>query len=405
VHNGAVSLISCINEIFIINILLGLLIWLSWKIFLGLIFFSLIIILIYKKYIGSYAQLLGLARKTGEKNKISLLQNMFGFYKEIKIYGLYTNFIEQYQRLFDATSKSVLHHLYLQQSPKIFFELFGILFLIIIALFFDDHVKVLTIFILIFRIASSSHKILAYLQSINFVYPIFKKLDKNSSFNKAVIELNKFQSIELININFAFHEKTIFSNFNLKFNNGEKIAITGASGVGKSTLINLLMMIERCSSGTFLINGNQIDHDTYSYICDYITYVSQKPFFINDSIINNLYFLSDRSVDYKFIEYAAEKLGVLHAIKAQKNGWNTSIGELKGSFSGGQLQRLSILRGLCRNTEMLILDEVTSNLDNESEDVVIDFILDLYKDKTVILVTHSENAVKKFDRIVNLNAI
>ena len=208
--------------------------------------------------------------------------------------------------------------------------------------------------------------------------------------------------IELKNVSFEYPGssfKLSIKDFSIR--KGEKVGIRGQSGSGKTTLINILIGLIELQKGEILIDGNKINSDN---ICEWqklIGYVGQNPFIFNDSLIYNITF--DRITngnDRERIDSILNFLSLDGLLKNLQDGLNTNIGEEGSKLSGGQKQRIAIARALFADREILIFDEITSNLDRETEKEVIQTILKIAKrDKTIIFVSHKDEILDACDKI------
>ena len=202
------------------------------------------------------------------------------------------------------------------------------------------------------------------------------------------------KEIKFENISFSYGETKVFDNFNLTLRKGEKVAIIGLNGSGKSTLIQLLMRYYLPTQGKILfddININDFSLDRYR---EEISIMEQNVFLFNTSIINNIYmFSNDEKGDFdrEILQYV-EKLPEKEYTKVGFDG---------SKLSGGEKQRLALARSFMKKSEILILDEATSNCDVGLERVYID-ILDNLKRSYIICISHNFDLIKKFDRIVIL---
>jgi subfamily B ATP-binding cassette protein MsbA len=205
--------------------------------------------------------------------------------------------------------------------------------------------------------------------------------------------------IEFHDVSFAYADTPVLKHINLTIEVGQMIALVGMSGVGKSTLVDLIPRFYDVNSGRITIDGMDVRDLTVSSVRAQIGIVSQHTFLFNDSVKNNIsYGNPDRSVDD--IIAAAKAANAHDFIAALPEGYNAVIGELGMQLSGGQRQRLTIARALLKNAPILILDEATSSLDAESERSVQEALENLMTTRTTIVIAHRLSTIRRADRIV-----
>jgi subfamily B ATP-binding cassette protein MsbA len=208
-------------------------------------------------------------------------------------------------------------------------------------------------------------------------------------------------SIEFHNVSFAYKEAPVLKNIDLKIEAGQMVALVGMSGVGKSTLADLIPRFYDVRAGQVTIDGTDVRDLTVESLRAQIGIVSQHTFLFNDSIRNNIaYGRPDRSMDD--VVAAAKAANAHEFIAALPDGYDSVIGEMGMQLSGGQRQRLAIARALLKNAPILILDEATSSLDAESERLVQDALEKLMATRTTIVIAHRLSTIRKADRIVVL---
>jgi ABC-type bacteriocin/lantibiotic exporter with double-glycine peptidase domain len=192
----------------------------------------------------------------------------------------------------------------------------------------------------------------------------------------------------------------IFKKLNLLIKKGEIIGISGKSGSGKTTFINILLGLLEPNSGDILVDNVNIKNNLKGWQKN-IGYVPQIIHLLNNSIKENitLGFFEKNTIS---IKKAIELSKIQNFVKNLKNKERTNIGEDGVKISGGQRQRLGIARAIYRNPQVLILDEPTSSLDNETEEDFIKTIFSMKRKKTIIIVSHKDSVLKKCDRIIKL---
>ena len=199
------------------------------------------------------------------------------------------------------------------------------------------------------------------------------------------------------------NKKEIFKNLNLTIDKNSSVAIIGESGSGKSTLLNLLLGFFNPTSGKILIDNKDLNYISGGWLNN-IGYVSQLTNIIDDSIKRNIAFgIEDHLIDKRKIFEVIKKSNLSNFVKKLPKGINTILGEKGVKISGGQRQRISIARALYNNPSLIIFDEATNALDVSTENNIIDEIIKLKKEKTVIFVTHRTNNLKKFDLVYKVS--
>ena len=211
---------------------------------------------------------------------------------------------------------------------------------------------------------------------------------------KKISEKIEFKSVSFIYDN-GFKA---LNNCNLVFNKNIITAISGKSGSGKSTVIDLLMGIQTPSSGKILIDNIDINNYNLNSFRNKISLVSQDPFLFNVSIIDNLKWIK-KDIDKEILDECLTIANCKDFINKLPDKINTIVGERGMKLSGGQRQRISLARAIVLKPEILILDEPTSSLDKESEELIFDSLKKISKFTTIVLITHDSNILNLADKI------
>lgn len=209
------------------------------------------------------------------------------------------------------------------------------------------------------------------------------------------------RAIEFHDASFGYGEKLVLKNINLKIDAGTMVALVGVSGVGKSTLADLIPRFYDILSGKITLDGTDIRDLTLASLRAQIGVVTQNTFLFNDTVTNNIAY-GDRSKSMDHIVAAAKAAHAHDFIAALPDGYDTVIGEMGLTLSGGERQRLSIARALLKDPPILILDEATSALDSESELLVQDALERLMVGRTTLVIAHRLSTIQKANRIVVL---
>lgn len=209
------------------------------------------------------------------------------------------------------------------------------------------------------------------------------------------------EQIEFKNIQFGYSEKTILEDISFVLPKGKTVALIGPSGVGKSTLADLLPRFYDVKNGSINIDGVDIREFKMESLRSHMSFVTQDTMLFNDTIFNNIA-LGKPNASMEDVIHAAKVANAHDFIVQTENGYHTNIGDRGVRLSGGQRQRLSIARAVFKNPEILILDEATSALDTESEKLVQEALSNLMKGRTTLVIAHRLSTIQDADEIIVL---
>lgn len=229
---------------------------------------------------------------------------------------------------------------------------------------------------------------------------IFKVIELSQEVDNGTENLDKIKSIEFDNVKMSYDgENVILENINLKIDKPMTVAIVGKSGSGKTTLVNLIPRFYELLEGKILIND--IDYKNYklSELRKNISYVFQEPVILNMSIKDNLIY-GLKNISLEEIKNICKKLGLDNKILSLPNGYDTIINAKTDLLSFGEKQLLSYARAILKNGDIVILDEVTSNLDLKFEQNIIEANKTLLKGKIAFIIAHRLNTIKEADLII-----
>jgi len=204
--------------------------------------------------------------------------------------------------------------------------------------------------------------------------------------------------IELKNVSKAYRQKQVLKTLNLQIKAGEKIALMGESGVGKTTLFNLLLGFEQATHGLVLINGEQASRQ---HAEKNIAWAGQQPSIFYATIKDNISLLNPE-ISQQQIDTAATAAGVAEYSEHLDKGLLTLIGEKGYGLSGGQVQRIGLARAFVKNAAIVLLDEPTAHLDQLTKTKLLDDIESIFKNKTLLIATHDPEVMARMDRVIVL---
>ena len=341
----------------------------------------------------------------------------FGASKEVKVGGLEKNFIKNYSepsKIF-AVNKSFLG--LVSSLPRFILEAtaFGGIILMILYKMsqsgtFINTIPIISLYVFAgYRLMPAAQLIYSSSTQIAFTSPSIEKLYTdinnlkpiNFDQDKGVLPLNKVISLKNISYSYPNASRTALKNISLNISVKNTIGLVGATGSGKTTIVDIILGLLEAQKGTLEIDGKIINkHNNQSWQRS-IGYVPQHIYLSDDTIASNIAFGQEpKDINEEEIQKAS-KIANLHDFVMHElpNKYQTIIGERGVRLSGGQRQRIGIARALYFNPQVLILDEATSALDNLTEKDVMNAVNNISKHKTIIMIAHRLSTVKKCDKI------
>jgi len=343
-----------------------------------------------------------------------------GSVKEVKILKAEKDFLERYGKLGAGFAKTAAFHNMAFSSPRLLIEtvaISGLVILVVINVLRSPDMNASLPMIALFgmaaiRIMPSLNRSIGFMTAIRFSLTHFNQIydDLKEAQNVAAsaetsagrIVMQDGIEIKELTYKYPNADTVIFKNARLTVKKGQAIGIVGSSGVGKTTLVDLLLGLLEPESGEILVDGRNI-RDSIGSFRRSIGYVPQDIFIIDDTIAANVAFGIDPSkVDEGRVWEALEIANLKEFTKSLSEKLNTNVGESGTRLSGGQRQRLGIARAIYNNPEILIFDEATSSLDNESERIISEAITAIGQTKTMIIIAHRLNTLDKCDVIYEI---
>jgi len=234
---------------------------------------------------------------------------------------------------------------------------------------------------------------------------IFKIIDTDSKIQNTGKNIGESLdgSISFKNVNFSYNQnETIINNLSFNIKNGEKIAIVGSTGSGKTTIVNLITRFYDIQGGSIFLGKNDIKEYKLSSLRSKIALVLQDVFLFADTILNNIT-LYNPNISFDHVVSAAKKIGIHDFIMSMPGGYNYNVKERGVILSQGQRQLISFLRSYIKNPSILILDEATSSIDSNSEELIQKATLKITENKTSIIIAHRLSTIVNSDRIFVMN--
>ena len=386
---------------------LAFIISLSLGLFYGVIFFS----------IRSYLSRIGKIRLRNNELRFLAVSEAFGAVKEIKVSGLEQTYIKQFSKSAEAYARTQASSTILSQLPRFFLEAiaFGGIMLIILYKMtatgsFNNALPVVSLYVFAgYRLMPALQQIYRSFTQLTFAGPAIDKLydDKknlkpfNINQDEKLLHFNRSISLKNIHYNYPNASRTALKDINLSIPAKATVGLIGATGSGKTTMVDIILGLLEAQKGTLEVDGKIITQQNSRSWQQSIGYVPQHIYLSDDTIVGNIALGVDPSnIDQVAIEKVC-KIANLHdfVINELPKKYLTTVGERGVRLSGGQRQRIGIARALYHNPKVLILDEATSALDDQTEKAVMDAIGNLSKDITIILIAHRLNTVKNCDII------
>ena len=386
---------------------------------IGFIFlFFFCITAFFLKIIGGFSKKWGKSRSIFDNDKIDILKTTFLNIKSIILDNKYSNRLSDF--IFTTQKLANLHRKIITISivPKVSFELIGIfsivvvLYYLVINDFSNEQIITTTGFFIAvaYRVIPSFQRIIFCYQQISFGKTVLKKIQEDLRLNNQVSYTEKKigfkDNIELKNVNFSHTNRSqkIFENANIQIKRGEIVGIFGESGVGKSTLVDIICGLIIPQSGSLFIDNLKIN--SLDYLREWqneIAYVTQNTVLFRGSLKDNITFSnSEERLNKKLLEKVVKQSKLEKFINELPNGYETDVGEFGVKVSGGQKQRIGIARALYKQPKFLIFDEATNALDLNSEDYIFETIFKLKDEFTILIISHKKSLIERCDKIFKI---
>jgi ABC-type bacteriocin/lantibiotic exporter with double-glycine peptidase domain len=415
--NALNSTMILISELCIVFGLGLFLLFYNAKIFTIIIVVFTILTLLYHFFVSKILKSLSRKRSDGETNRIKYLQEGFGGIKDIKTFGKENYYLTKYSKLSQSLS-SLYHKVHvIQRIPKNYFETAAVLILISLIYFLSKNQNNLYILPTLgiyaaaaFKLLPSANKLLNTLNTFKFTENSVDAIYEEISNKKDIKESQKKYSNDNIhivfkNVNFKYNNEdreNIIENLNIRIDTKKNFLITGETGEGKSTFLDLITGLQEPSKGEILINDDKLELNSHDWFKK-IGYVSQNTFLFDDTILQNVTLQDSEEQDLTWFQKVLEISELKNFVNKLPQNSQTSIGEKGYNLSGGQRQRIGIARAIYKKPKILIFDESTNSLDKETEEKVLNNILEKLPEQSLIMISHKAILKKYFDQRINFD--
>ena len=399
--------ISLITLLIIVDPKLAIIVGFTLAGFYGLILYFL------RKYLNR----IGKERLKNNQLRFISISEAFGAAKEVKVGGLEKNYIKKFSNSAEIYARTLASALVTAQLPRFILEAIGFGGVLLIILYimaqtgnFNNALPIVSLYVFAgYRLMPAINHMYSSFIQLSFVGPSLDKLyedlqnlkTSNVKQDDDIISFNKTISLKNIYYNYPNTSRTAIKNISLKIPAKSTVGIVGATGSGKTTIVDIILGLLESQKGTLEIDEKVITKQNSNSWQRSIGYVPQHIYLSDDTVAANIAFgIEPKSIDLAAVEKAA-KIANLHKflIEELPKQYQTIIGERGVRLSGGQRQRIGIARALYHKPNIIILDEATSALDNQTERAVMDAVNNLRKDTTIILIAHRLDTIKNCDKI------
>jgi ATP-binding cassette subfamily B protein/ATP-binding cassette subfamily C protein len=407
VRGVTLNVLQLCSEIFTVVMVYAVIVIINWKMTLIVTAVLLFLVLLLLSILIKVNKKQGVIRlESGRKMSRSLMETLQN-YKFVKLKGNEEGILRTYGGAIEANTHSEMVSNVLGVMPKSILESIGFSLLVAAVIFiiwlYHDSSKIIPTIsmyaLALYRILPSIHRMLGNINNIVYTQRTLENVEENlrqpvESEGAEPVEFTR--SIRLENIGFKYLTGgDVLAGVSLEIGKGEKIAVTGESGSGKATLVDIIIGLNKPISGKIYIDDTALTDDNIRSWRKKIGYIPQSIYLFDGTVAENVAFGSQPNEEK--IKAALQKANIWDFL-AQKEGINTRVGDGGIQLSGGQQQRIGIARALYDNPEILVLDEATSALDTETEQKIMDEIYGVSAHKTLIVIAHRLSTVERCDR-------
>ena len=419
-----------INNIIVPMILFFSKLFMSFFIFAGLVIINVkisLFVLIF--FIISYLVLFSFQKEKLKKNsqlisksvksRQKIIAETFNNIRETILFNAGDFFLNIFNNSNKEIAISIAKNQFLSVIPKYLIEIFTFLLIMIVIFIlikineFINYLPIIGVYMIaaykllpaLQNIASSYSSIKGNYSALNGMLDDIKHFNEKSSnsISKPKYKNINFNSLAFKKINFSYGEsKKILRNINFSILKNRVVGLTGKTGVGKSTFIDIFCGLLEPVSGKIILNNKEIDYKQYKIVNDLVSIVPQRTNLLDDSLEKNILLGRKKIKNHRNqLEYI-KKICLLDYIDNNLDKWDTIVGENGSRLSGGQVQRLTIARAIYNKPKLLILDEATSALDEDTEKEILKNLINFKPKMTILIISHNKNILELCDEIYEI---
>lgn len=349
--------------------------------------------------------------------RVKLVQEALGAFRDVTLSGLQDQYLSDFRRLDSRMRSAQVRASLTSVLPRYFIEAIGMCTLVLIAYYMiSTRVNVFIIPIL-GGLALAAQRILPLAQQI---YYSASNISGNRAYLEAIFPSLLKDNLKIINNNedIKFHngisfchvgfkypgsEIYILNDINFELRRGEKLAIVGATGSGKSTFVDMIMGLLSPTIGEVRVDNVLLNDSIVRAWQSKIAHVPQVMYFVDGCVAENIAFgVAEEDIDWERLKESVRLAELESTINNWADGYNTRVGERGIRLSGGQCQRIAIARALYKNADLIVLDEATSALDAKTERAIINNLGSIRSSATILMITHRESLLALADRVIRI---
>lgn len=412
ISNLVINVLQILSESFIVLLLYGFMLIVNWRMTLVLSMILLIGVLFVLAILPKVAKQQGIKTTNASIKRSRMIQEAFGNFKFIKLRGNENDFLISC----DESTKTLAHaqtiSAIIEALPRNILENLGFSLLIGTMIFIvwkldspESIVAIVATYAMaLYRMLPAINKILVAVSALAYdqisLNIVFDAMNQELE-SEGVAPLSFDKTIKINDLSFRYITgDDVLKKVSFELNKGESVAITGESGGGKSTLVDILIGINKPDSGGLYVDDVKIVNENIRSWRRKIGYIPQNIYLFDGTISENVTFSSEFNKEHLI---KTLKMANIWDFLEKKDGINTVVGEGGIQLSGGQKQRVGIARALYSNPEILVLDEATSALDNDTESKIMEEIYTAGRDKTLIIIAHRLSTVERCKKRIIIN--